>query len=45
MLKSAVEADPEDAAAIISATGLTAHAGVMTLILDEHKVPYRVPIA
>ena len=45
VLKSAIDADSEDAAAFIKASGLAAHAGVMTLIFDEHKFPYRVPIA
>lgn len=40
-----MDADAKDAAAIIKASGLNAHAGVMTLIFDEHKFPYRVPIA
>ena len=45
VLKSAVDATPEDAEAIIKAAGLNAHAGVMTLVFDDQKFPYRVPIA
>mmetsp|Transcript_25438 Transcript_25438/g.25199 ORF Transcript_25438/g.25199 Transcript_25438/m.25199 type:complete len:101 (-) Transcript_25438:75-377(-) len=30
---------------MIKATGLTPHAGIMTLIFDENKYPYRIPIA
>ena len=45
VLRNAIAADPADAEAIIKATGLNAHAGIMTLIFDEHKFPYRIPIA
>lgn len=45
ILKNAIEAEPEDAEAIIKASGLTAHAGIMTLVFDAEKFPYRIPIA
>ena len=45
ILRNAIEAEPADAEAMISATGLTPHAGIMTLVFDEHKFPYRIPIA
>ena len=45
VLRNAIDADPQDAEAIIKATGLNAHAGIMTLVFDEHKFPYRIPIA
>lgn len=44
-MKNAVDTNSEDAEAIIKAAGLSAHAGIMTLVFDEHKFPYRVPIA
>ena len=45
ILHNAISASPEDAQAFISASGLTAHAGIMTLVFDENRFPYRVPIA
>mmetsp|Transcript_4141 Transcript_4141/g.5048 ORF Transcript_4141/g.5048 Transcript_4141/m.5048 type:complete len:227 (+) Transcript_4141:38-718(+) len=45
VLRSAIDASADDAEAIIRASGLNAHAGIMTLVFDEHKFPYRVPIA
>mmetsp|Transcript_28594 Transcript_28594/g.25308 ORF Transcript_28594/g.25308 Transcript_28594/m.25308 type:complete len:130 (+) Transcript_28594:315-704(+) len=30
---------------MIKATGLTPHAGIMTLVFDEQKFPYRIPIS
>ena len=45
VLKNAINADAADAEAIIKASGLNAHAGIMTLVFDEHKFPYRIPIA
>lgn len=45
IIRNAIDAEPADAEAMIKASGLTPHAGVMTLIFDEHKFPYRIPIA
>ena len=45
VIRNAIDADSADAEAMIKATGLTPHAGVMTLIFDENKFPYRIPIA
>ena len=45
VLRNSVNADPSDAEAFIKASGLRCHAGVMTLVFDENKFPYRIPIA
>ena len=45
ILRNAIDAEPADAEAMIKATGLTPHAGIMTLIFDDQRFPYRIPIA
>ena len=45
ILKNAIEADSADAEAMVKASGLTPHASIMTLVFDENRFPYRIPIA